>query len=383
MIYADYNGSAPLCKEVQEFLLNRIQEGPFSNPNAIHPAGRRIMFAMENARRTLAKQLACKPNQIIFNSGSSEGITQIFHSVLGSAPQNDRNIIVTSGIEHSAIVHACSDFQTKGYDTITLKTTPEGVVDLEDLKEVLTKNAKHIALVTVMAANNETGVIQPFQEIGKLAHEYGIPYFSDTTQFIGKTDFQFDNSHMDFAVLSAHKVGALIGSGLIIARDPAQLSPLIYGGGQEKGFRGGTQNYIGIETMAVAMDSFEANKTRLKEVQALREKFEENIKEQYPQVKIIGENSPRLATTTLIALPGISGQEVQAELEEQEVYVTTSSACSDKKAEASRVLTSMKVDPQVGTGVVRISLCSHATMEDYQAIETALLNAYKKLSEEK
>lgn len=379
MIYADYNGSAPVCNDVVEYLVNRLQNGPYSNPNSIHSLGKKMMFGMEKCRRMLAKSLGCQTNQIVFNSGASEGITQIFLSMLGDAPVAGKNIIITSGIEHSAIVQCCELYRNKGYEVITIKTKPSGIVDTEDLKNILDKHSKKTALLTVMAANNENGIVQPYKEIGAMAQDYSVPYFSDTTQFIGKTQFNFSEANMDFAVSSSHKIGALIGSGFIIAKDTSLLRPLVLGGGQEKGLRGGTQNYIGIETMAVAMQSFDNNISELPKVNELRVNFEKNIREKFPETVIIGENSPRLATTTMIAYPGIHGQAVQIELESQDIFVTTSSACSDNKPETSRVLKSMGIQDDVGRGVIRISLCMNANAELYNKIEVALTNAYNKL----
>lgn len=379
MIYADFNGSTPVCTEVQEYLVNRLQNGPYSNPNAIHSLGKKMMFGMEKCRRMLAKILGCSTSQIIFNSGSSEGISHIFYSLLSCGPKDGKNIIVTSGIEHSAVVQACELYATQGYEVITIKTLENGQVDLSDLQNILDEKAPKIALLTVMAANNETGVIQPYKEIGKMAQANGVLYFSDTTQYIGKTDFKFDESNMDFAVTSSHKVGALIGSGLIIAKDPTLLKPFILGGGQEKGLRGGTQNYIGIETLAVAMNTFDTHKEELAKVKDLREKFEHNIKEKFPEAVIIGDGAPRLASTTMIAYPGVHGQAVQIELETQDIFVTTSSACSDNKPETSKVLKAMGMSDDVGRGVVRISLCCGATPEQYATIESVLTEAYEKL----
>ncbi|MBT4791999.1 MAG: cysteine desulfurase [Halobacteriovoraceae bacterium] len=379
MIYADFNGSAPLCNDVSKYLVKRLQDGPYANPNSIHSLGKKIMFGMEKCRRSLAKTLGCETNQIIFNSGSSEGITQIFNSLLQENPSKEKNIIITSGIEHSAVVQCCEKYQATGYNILTIKTRENGVVDLGHLEELLRENGKRTALLTVMAANNENGIIQPFQEIGKLAQKNNIPYFSDTTQYIGKTQFNFSESNLDYAVLSSHKIGALIGSGLIIAKDPSKLVPLVLGGGQEKGLRGGTQNYIGIETVAVAMDSFEQNKDKLKQVNDLRVKFEKNIRAKFPELVIIGDDSPRLASTTMISYPGIHGQAVQIELESQDVFVTTSSACSDNKPETSRVLKAMGIGDEVGRGVIRISLCLGTTPAIYEKIEVALENAYNKL----
>lgn len=379
MIYADFNGSAPLCNDVIEYLNQRISAGPYGNPNAIHSLGKKMMFGLEKCRRMMAKNLGCKSDQIIFNSGSSEGISHIFNSILGDAPRDGKNIIVTSGIEHSAVDKCCLYYSQKGYEVITIATQANGVIDFEDYKNIVEKNKNQIALITVMAANNETGIVQPYKEVGAIAQENNIPYFSDTTQYIGKTAFDFENSNMDYAVSSSHKIGALIGSGFIIAKDPTTLKPFILGGGQERGYRGGTQNYIGIETMAIALESFTKGLENLEKVNNIRVQFEKNIKERFPQTVIMGEDSPRLATTTMIAYPGIHGQAVQIELESQDIFITTSSACSDNSPETSRILKAMGVQDDVGRGVVRISLCMNANQELYDKIEVALSNAYNKL----
>ena len=377
MIYADYNGSAPISTAVTEYLKERFNEGHYSNPNATHDLGKKMLFKMEEARRSLAKVLGCKASQITFNSGSSEGISHIFNSVLQA--EKKKKIIITSQIEHMAIVQACSYYgEHHGYKTEYVKTLENGSVDLEHFKELLKTHEGNIALVTVIAANNETGVIQPFREIGKLCRENNIIFFSDTTQFIGKTPFDFENSYMDFAVSSSHKIGALIGSGIIISRDPSLLRPFIFGGGQENGHRGGTQNYLGIETMGVAIESFHKNIEWLERLTKLRERFEANMKNKFPQLYIVGEDAPRLASTTMIAFPGIPGQAVQAVLENDQVYVTTSSACSDKKA-GNRILDAMGLDCGIGNAVIRVSLCMNSNQALYDRIEDALTKAYNKL----
>ncbi|MBC77203.1 MAG: hypothetical protein CME64_14425 [Halobacteriovoraceae bacterium] len=379
MIYADYNGSAPLHPSVKDYLCDRKQNGPYANPNAIHSIGKKMLFGMEKCRRMCAKVLGAKSNQIIFNSGSSEGISQVFHSVM-SERQDNKNIIITSRIEHSAVVKACAYYAERGAEVLHAKTTTSGVVDIEDFTKLLKDNADKTAMVCIMAANNESGVIQPWKEISKLCQENGVTYFSDTTQYIGKTEFNFEESGMDYAVVSGHKVGALVGSGFIIAKDPATLKPIVFGGGQEKGLRGGTQNYIGIETLAVAFDAFEKSKDQLSELASYRVEFEQEVKKAFPNAVIIGEEADRLATTTMIALPGVHGQAVQIELESQNIFVTTSSACSDNEPETSKVLKAMGIKDDVGRGVVRISLCCGACNEDYKKIADALKSAYAKLS---
>ena len=378
MIYADYNGSTPLHPSVVEYLQKRLVDGPYANPNAIHSLGRKLLFGLEKCRLTCAKALGADSKQISFNSGSSEGITQVFHSELDGR-SDGKNIIVISGIEHSAIGAACDYYAGKGFETIKIKTKMNGTVDVEDFQNIVKSNKDKIALVSVMAANNETGVIQPWQAIADICHENELTYFSDTTQFVGKIEYSFIESKMDYAVVSGHKVGALIGSGILLCKDPTKLKPLIIGGGQENGFRGGTQNYIGAETLAVALDEFMKEKEKLNEVRQWRESFEKNVKSACPSVVVIGEESSRLAATTMISFPGIHGQAVQIELESNDIFVTTSSACSDNEPTTSKVLKAMGVDDKVGRGVIRISFGTNVTKYKYETVEKALINAYKKL----
>lgn len=378
MIYADYNGSAPLLPEVIQYLEQRLKSGPYANPNAIHSLGQKMRFGLERCRSVCAKALGATLNQVVFNSGSSEGISHVFHSVLDEKEIN-KNIIITSGIEHSAVVQACNYYASKGFEILTIKTLANGMIDLNDFKNLIHEYKDQVALVTVMAANNETGVIQPWQEVSELCNEHELPYFCDTTQYIGKTEFDFASSGIDYAVLSGHKIGALVGSGVLLVKDPSKLKPFIFGGGQEYGKRGGTQNYIGAETLAVALDYFDQHKGRLEEIKKLREKFEQNIQEKFPQVVIVGKDAPRLASTTLIAYPGVHGQAVQIELESHDIFVTTSSACSDNEPETSKVLKAMGIHDDIGRGVVRISQCLETDEQKYAMIELALEKAYEKL----
>jgi cysteine desulfurase len=379
MVYADYNGSAPLCTEVKNYLIDRLQNGPFANPNTIHALGVKLMMGLDKCRKISAEILGAKPNQIIYNSGSSEGISHVFFSVLN--PFNpEKKYIILSQIEHSAVLNSAQFYKTQGYELLFINTLPNGIIDLKHYQELITNYKTQIALVSVMAANNETGIIQPLSDVIKLAHEFHIPVFSDTTQFIGKTDFHFGNSGLDFAVLSGHKIGALVGSGLVLVREPKKMKPHIFGGGQEQGLRGGTQNYIGIETIAVALNSFQEKKQKISDLKKWRENFEKNIKEKFPRVEIIGSEVERLASTTLIAYPGIHGQAVQIELEAKDIYVTTSSACSDNDPHTSKVLKAMKVADEIGRGVIRISLCLEQNENDYKIVEKALSESYEKLA---
>lgn len=380
MIYADYNGSAPLLPPVREYLKKRLDTDLYANPNAIHSISQKLARGIEKCRSVIAETVGCYPDQIFFNSGASEGISHIFHSILDQA-SSDKKIIITSPIEHSVIPNALAYYEHKhGFTVKTVGLDESGVVSAESLKELLAENKNHVALVTIMAANNETGVIQPYQEIAKICREFNVEFFSDTTQLIGKGEFHFEKSGLEYAVCSGHKLGALSGSGFVIVKDPPKLQSFVFGSTQERGLRGGTQHYLGIETLAIAMQDFKDNFQKLKSLEAAKLNFEAQIKQLFPEAVIIGQGASRLAGTTLIGYPGIHGQAVQIELESHDIFVTTSAACTDNQPETSKVLKAMGINDQIGRGVIRISLSYSHGEKEYSTIAQALKGAYNKLS---
>ncbi len=383
MIYADYNGSAPLCPEVRQYMIKRMEGEQFANPNAIHPLATKIMMGIENSRAVCANVLGAKHNQLIFNSGSTEGVANVFFTLLDGIQPKDKPVILISGIEHSAVIKTAEYYQKKGFVIEKVPTFENGLVDLDYLEHFLKNRHSEVAMCSVMAANNETGVIQDYKRISRVCSEFSVPYFSDTTQLIGKDDFNFTESGIDYALLSGHKVGSLTGIGLMMTKDVSKLKTLIIGGGQERDKRGGTQHYLGIETLAIALDAFQKNKGKLAELRARKEQFERMIQKDFPEVVVVGQNAPRLASTSLIALPGIHGQAVQIELETKKIYVTTSSACSDNEPATSKVLKAMNVGDAVGRGVVRISLGLCSDPQTYTDIYHGLKAAYLKLSKVK
>jgi cysteine desulfurase len=379
MIYADYNGSAPLLPVVREYLKKRMDSEIYANPNAIHSLGQKVSQGIEKCREVISQVVGCYPDQLYFNSGSSEGVSHILFSILEYAPKN-KNVVITSPLEHVVIPKALSFYQDrKNFKIEKVEINTQGVVQIESLEKLLKLHSASLALVTIMAVNNETGVVQPYEKIAELCQKYGVDFFCDTTQLIGKGEFNFNNSGIDYAICSGHKVGALTGTGFLIAKEPTKIKPHVFGSSQEKGLRGGTQNYIGIETLAVALSDFNENKNRFKELGQAREKFEAEMKQAFPEVVIIGENVSRLAGTTLISYPGIHGQAVQIELESHDIFVTTSAACSDNQPETSAVLKAMGVHDDVGRGVIRISLSYTQSEKEYLQLELALKAAYSKL----
>ena len=380
MIYADYNGSAPLLTPVRDYLKRRLDSDLYANPNAIHSIGQKVSRGIEKCREIIAEVVGCYPDQIVFNSGSSEGISHILHSILEQAPKN-KNIVISSHLEHSVVPSALSFYEKyRGFTVKYAEADANGFVSVASIEKLLSENKDKVALVTMMAANNETGVIEPFQEVAKLCRKHAVEFFADTTQLIGKGDFHFEKSGLDYAICSGHKIGALSGSGFIIVKEPPKLIPLVFGSSQERGLRGGTQHYIGIETLAIAMKDFQDHAYKLKDLKAARLKFEAEMKASFPQVVIVGEGADRLPGTTLIGYPGIHGQAVQIELESHDIFVTTSAACTDNQPETSKVLQAMGINDQIGRGVIRISLSYSHGEKDYADMARALKAAYTKLS---
>ena len=380
MLYADYNGSAPLLTSVREHLKKRLDSSLFGNPNALHTIGEKLNLGIEKCRTMIASDLGAHPDQIYFNSGASEGISHIIGSILLNAPR-EKKVVITSPIEHVVVPNTLKFYQDKfDFKIVNVKLTAQGVVDLDHLKSLLLQYQGQTALVAIMAANNETGVIQPYQQIAQLSHQHQVDYFCDTTQLIGKGDFHFEESGIDYGVCSGHKIGALTGSGFILVKDKTKLSPYVFGSTQEHGLRGGTQNYLGIETLAVAVRDFTLNKNQLSTLQAAREEFEARLQKEVPQVVILGLGAPRLAGTSLIGLPGLHGQAVLIELEAHDIFVTTSAACADNQPETSAVLKAMEVTDQIGRSVIRISLSYQNGANDYAYLAEKLITTYNKLN---
>lgn len=377
MIYADANGSLPLLPEVRDYLATRIPTQLWGNPNAIHTLGSQIKGGMDKCREIVGDILGANPTQVIWNSGSSESCSTVLQHILLPAKAG-KSIIYSSPIEHAAVSAALEHYKKVwNYDLRLIPVSIDGLVDFKWLKAELENNHTQCALVTVMAVNNETGVVQPWEAIRDLTKKYATPFFCDTTQLIGRMPFHFAESGLDWAMASGHKLGALPGSGFLLAKDPGALKPLVWGGGQESGLRGGTQNYLGVETLAVALQTLPAKLARIPQLNNWRKNLEAALP---AGTVVIGAKHERLPGTMLIGCPGVHGQGVQIELESQDIFVTTSAACSDNEPATSKVLRSMKVDDVLGRSVIRASLSLSASETDYQTLLASLTTAYSKLN---
>jgi len=381
LIYADCNGSTPPCAQVRSYLQERLQgKGPFGNPNALHGIGRQLNVGLEKVRQIMAENLGAKAEQLIFTSGATEAINTVFHSLIPTALKEKKKYIVLSSIEHPAVLETAKRYEKEGAHLKLIRVDHAGIIDINELHDFIKKHNDKIALVAVMAANNETGVLQPYESVAEICQKETVPFLCDTTQLIGKNYFHFEKSKVDFAIMSAHKIGGITGAGVLIAKDPTQIIPLLTGGGQEKNHRSGTQNYLAIEAMAVAVQSSTEEMPKGFVLEKSKLEFENKMKHQFKKIMIVGEQSPRLPGTTALCYPGVHGQAVQIELESRNIFVTTSSACSDNEPNTSHVLKAMNYSDEAGRGVIRISFSNNAETTDYNNIFEALKHIYKKLA---
>lgn len=380
MLYLDYNGSAPLRASVSNFLSNRLnQGGPYANPNASHFLGSKCYMQIEKARKNLAKFIDCSPHQIIFNSGSTEGISSVFLHTYFKFKDTNKKLILISDTEHAAPINESRFLENHGFSLVFIPTKKTGEIDFNFLENEINKNHEKIAIVSVMAANNETGVIQPYEQISKLCQNFEINYLCDTTQILGKSTFSFQKSGVDFITVSGHKLGALPGVGALILKHPSKFIPTIHGGNQETGLRGGTQNYIGIETLNIAIEELLLKTDCYNNVAKLRDEFERKLLETFPDLVIFGREVDRICNTSFISIPNTIASDIQNELQLQKIFVTTTSACSDGKSTGSRILNRMNIPAEFSKGAIRISFCSSNSQEDYDRAYEVLTQIYKRI----
>lgn len=378
-IYADYNASAPLHPKVKNFLLKRLGDdnSTYANPNALHALGVELHDEMESARTAIAEMLGAYPEQVIFTSGSSESINTVFwqtHFWSRQLNPKENFFLYSSPLEHAAVHANIQQLSALWPHTKTssIPVTPQGIFD--EYQALCILDQKVNGLVALMSVNNELGTIQPLEKITQQCLSLKIPILVDTTQHIGKLPFHFQNSSWDFSVLSGHKLGAPLGIGALLVKDPLNLHPLMVGGGQEFGLRSGTQNYLGILALKIALEeelSTHAQDKRLL-INTEREKFEMDLKKEFSTCIIFGEDAPRVYNTTLCSFPGIHGQALQIECETRGIYITTSSACADNSPETSRILQALDVPDSIGRGAIRISTGAEYQKGDYQRILLAL-----------
>lgn len=358
-IYLDNNATTAVHPRVLSAMEPFLRE-EFGNPSSLqYEKGRRARRALDQARETISRVINCEPDEILFTSGGSEANTQ---AILADTVRATSRRIVTSTIEHDSVRRACAYARLTGAPVGLIPVGMDGIVQLDPLRDAL---AASVALVTVMWANNETGVLQPVPSIAELAHAGGALAHVDAVQALGKIEIDLAAIPIDLLTLSAHKVHGPKGVGALFVRHGVEIGPRIFGGPQERGLRAGTENVAGIAGFAAAcamlLERTPADRER---VRHLRDALEEGLLARCPGAVVFGDRGQRVGNTLLIGWPGIDAGEVLAELDRRGICASSGSACTSQDPEPSHVLSAMGIAPALARSAVRFSLSVETTAEE-------------------
>lgn len=336
-------------------------ENDFGNPSSVHRFGRRTRVQIDGARDRVASMLGVPAASIFFCSGGTEANNTIIKGIAAARKDRGRHII-TSATEHPAVLDTCAYLGQNGYDITYLPVNAAGLVEPQALQEALTDKT---TLVSIMHANNETGVIQPIAELSHLAHQRGALVHTDAVQSFGKMPLHVDELDVDFLSFSGHKLYAPKGIGGWYARSSTILQPLIHGGHQERGLRSGTENVANILALGkaceIAVRDMQAEWERL---QRLQQRLEHGILESVPTARIQSAAADRLPNTTNVAFASVEGETLLMSLDLQGVAISTGSACSSGSLEPSHVLQAMALSETYLYGALRLSMGRATTPED-------------------
>jgi cysteine desulfurase len=377
-IYFDNNATTQVAEEVLEEIQPLFCE-LYGNPSSMHTFGGQMGRRIGQAREQVAGLLGCDPSEIVFTSGGTESDNTAIKGTLAALPHKRK--IITSRIEHPAVLTVCRELENRGYTIIELGVDKHGQLDTEQLAEQLDDDT---ALVTIMYANNETGVIFPIDKISRLTAEKGVVFHTDAVQAVGKIPLNLSKSNIDLLSLSGHKLHGPKGVGILYVRKGTRLSPYMLGGHQEAGRRAGTENVPGIvgrgKACELAAKSIEQENSK---VMDLRDKLEAAILEKCPDSRLNGDKENRLPNTTNISFEYIEGEAILLMLDKYGICASSGSACTSGSLEPSHVLRAMGVPFTAAHGSIRFSLSRYSTEEEVDyTIEKIppIVNQLRKLS---
>ena len=363
--YLDYNATGVMRPDVKEAMFKVMDRG-FGNPSSVHGEGRAARALVETARDSVGALVGSRARDVVFTGGGTEGNNAII------AQKYDT--ILYSAVEHDCVLEAV---RASGAKAVELPVTSEGLMDLNALKAALDV-AQGRVLVTVMLANNETGVIQPVKQIAQLAHDSGAIIHTDAIQAAGKIPIDFNDLGVDLMTLSAHKLGGPQGVGAIVIKPALAFQPLLRGGGQELGRRSGTENVAGIHAFGVAAALALKSSLDVKSIRQMRDDLEHRVREIAPDAIVWGEGAERLPNTSCLSMPAVSGEVQVMAFDVAGIAVSSGSACSSGKVKESHVLKAMGAEGDDASNSVRISMGWGNTPADVDAIVAAWSELYKR-----
>ncbi len=378
MIYLDNNATTRVAPEVITAMQPYLADF-YGNPSSAHSLGREMKLAVERAREQVAKILgAADPSEIVFTSCGSESDNWAIRGVLEEVP--DKKHIVTTLVEHEAVRNLCQRLEKQGYEVTWLTVNDKGELDLEQVRAALRPDT---ALVSVMLANNETGVIFPIAEIGRIVRDHSNAIFHvDGVQAVGKIPIELRKMEVDLFALSGHKLHAPQGVGALYVRSGVKLAPFIIGGGQEGGRRAGTSAVPNIAALGAACE-LAANSQGHETIRSLRDKLEEEILATIPNARLNGtpDRDRRLPNTSNISFEYVEGENILLHLNEAGICVSTGSACHSTTHESSPTLKAMNIPYTAAQGSIRFSLGRYNTLEEIEYTLKVLRGIVKRLAE--
>lgn len=359
-VYLDYNATTPLHPQVLEAFIS-CSRNRFGNPSSIHGAGRESRAALESARDQVARFSGCDPSEVIFTSGGTEADNLAIQGVAAASIRRGRHIVTTS-VEHPAVLASCLNLEQNGYDITRLTVDRLGRIDLALLEAAITPET---ILISAMWANNETGVIFPVADIGAIAARRRIPFHCDAVQAAGWLPLDCRALGIGLLTLSGHKIHAPKGVGALIARKGVRLRPILHGGAQERNRRAGTENLPAIVAFGLACELAAAAQAEASDrVRMLRDRLEAGILALCPGAVVNGDPAERLPNTVNISFAGTRVDSLLASLDLQGVAASSGAACSSGTVRHSPVLAAMGISPETAGGSVRFSLGRETTGED-------------------
>lgn len=373
VIYLDNNATTQVDPDVLETMLPYLSN-LYGNPSSMHSFGGQVGAAIQDARAQVAELLGAEDTEIVFNSCGSEGNNTAIHAALAAQPE--KRHIVTTAVEHPAILNVCKHLEKKGYTVTYLSVDGRGQIDLMEVEAAITGGT---ALVTTMYANNETGVIFPVEEIGAIAKECGATFHVDAVQAVGKVPINLKNSTIDLLTLSGHKLHAPKGVGALYIRRGFRFRPFLIGGHQERGRRAGTSNVASIIALGKAAELARKHLLTVDRERQLRDRLEQQLTALIPNCEVNGGGTTRLPNTTNIGFKYIEGEAILFMLDKEGICASSGSACTSGSLDPSHVLTAMGLPYTILHGSIRFSLSRFTTEADIQHVINVMPGIVEKL----
>jgi len=357
-VYLDHNATTPLAPEVLAAMMPYLTEIQ-GNASSVHTFGKEAARAVERARGQVAAAIGCEPSEVIFTSGGTESNN---FAIKGIAGKKGKGHVITSSIEHPAVLEPCKYLEKRGFELAVLPVDSSGLVSPAAVAEAIRPDT---ALVTIMTANNEIGMVEPVSEIAAVCRERGVPFHTDAVQAVGKIPFNVRELGVDMASMAAHKFYGPKGVGALFVRKGVRLEPLLHGGHQERGLRGSTTNVPGVVGMGAAIErALKQMPVVSIRVKALRDRLWKGISSTVPEVALHGDPSRALPNTLNVGFQYIEGEGIILGLDMKGIAASTGSACTSGSLEPSHVILAIGIPPERAQGSVRFSLGAGNTAEE-------------------